>query len=326
MRSAGVLAALLLAASSAAAAGSVVVLEPRASSAFAWPAGERAVVAELMANDAEIVIRPTTAETAAALEREVVAAALEPDTRGAVGVGRDGDVGFAHVAVHGSRYAVRIEDDVREGPVAEGAVALRVSEVLSVRRFDLPPDEPPAPPPPVEPATPEPKPRLWPWLALAGVATRGASGVAPAAALGLRVPITSWLSLEPSGALTLDGLEVQTAAGDVALSARQATLELVVAPTERQGFVVGAGLGAGLAWLWGTPRAQSGYRGLERSTEVSLLALRAFGGWHGSELRVLAFMQASLFLPAVTIRASERELARLGQPWFMGGLALGYSP
>jgi hypothetical protein len=260
----------------------------------------------------------------AALEREVMLAAEEPDTAGAVGVGRDGSLGFALVALPAARAPVRIEDDLRQGPVADGAVALRVSEVLRVRTFELPPERArPEPPPRVDEPQPAP---VWPWLALGGVVARGASGVAPAVAGGLRVPLGEWVSLEPTGAFTLGTLRVDSAAGDVALSLRKVSLELVLAPTERPGLTGGVGAGGGIAWVTGTPTAGAGYVGTERSTQVSLLALRGFGGWQARHLRLLAFLEASALLPAITLRAGSAEVARIGQPWLLGGLLVGYAP
>jgi hypothetical protein len=317
-------AGVLVAAPGAFATERVVVVEPSATMAFSWVSGARAVVAELMVSDVQLVLRPSQAATIAELSREVLDAAAEPATAGAVGVGREGSLGFALVARHAGRAPVRIEDDIRKGPVADGAVALRVSEVLRVRSFDLPP----------EPLRPEPLPRppepplapAWPWLGVAGVAARGASGVAPVLAFGLRVPLGRWVALEPSGAVTLGTLRVGTVAGDVELATRQALLELVFAPSTDRGLTAGAAAGGGLAWLTAVPRAGAGYIGRERSTQVSALALRGFGAWHAHHLRVMAFLEAGVFFPAATLRAGSMDVARVGQPWVMSGVALGYSP
>jgi hypothetical protein len=323
MKRAVLAAAFLFTAPRAFASGRVVVVEPESSADFAWPSGERAVVAELMASDVELVLRPSQAPTLQKLEQEVLEAAAEPDTAGAVGVGREGSRGVALVAPRAGRAPVRIEDDVQQGPVAEGAVALRVSEVLRVRHFELPPVPEKRP---ISAKPEEPQPSLWPWLSVAGVAAHGASGVAPALAMGLRVPLHSWLSLEPAGAFTLSGLNVETSAGDVKLSERQATLEVVVAPNARRGLSAGLGAGGGIAWFSAAPRAAEGYVGLESSTEVALVALRGFGAWQSRHLRVLAFLELSMMLPAVTVRAEGTELEQVGTPWAMGGLALGYGP
>jgi len=167
---------------------------------------------------------------------------------------------------------------------------------------------------------------LWPWVALGVAATRGASNAVPAVALGLRVPIARWLALEPAGALTLGGLRVDTSAGDVSLTERQATLEFVVAAADHEGFSPGVAAGGGIAWISGQPRAESGYQGTESSTQVAVFGLRAFGAWQRRSLRLLAFVEASLFVPAVTVTGDGSELARLGQPWLMSGVAIGYGP
>ena len=308
----------------AVAAPSVIVLETPATSQHAWPSGERAVVAELMASDVELVLRPSNAPGVAELEQEVLKAATEPNTAGAVAVGREGFQGFAMVAPHSGRPLVRVQDDVREGAVAEGFVAFRVSEVLRARRFDLPPETVRR-----KEAAPvrEPQPLLlWPWISVGGVGSRGASGVSAVTGVGVRVPLHPWISLEPSGGFTIGGLDVQTAAGDVTLSLRRATLEIVAAPVTHRGLSAGVGAGGGVAWLSAVPRANAGYEGTEQSTQVSLLSLRGFGAWQTRHLKALLFLEVSATLPAVSVRASGTELVSLGQPWLTSGVALGYSP
>jgi hypothetical protein len=327
MRSFLVAAALSAAAPVAVAAPSVIVLETPASSQHAWPSGERAVIAELLASDVELVLRPSNAPSLAELELEVLKAATEADAAGAVGVGREGFEGFAIVAPHSGRPPVRVQDDVRQGAVAEGAVALRVSEVLRARRFDLPPEalrrnE-------AVPAAPAKEPQalpLWPWISVGGVGSRGASSISAVTGVGVRVPLHPWISLEPSGGFTIGGLDVHTAAGDVTLSLRRATLEIVVAPVTHRGISAGVGAGGGVAWFSAVPRANAGYEGTEQSTQVSLLALRGFGAWQTRHLKALLFLELATMLPAVTVRASGTELASLGQPWLTSGVAFGYTP
>jgi hypothetical protein len=167
---------------------------------------------------------------------------------------------------------------------------------------------------------------LWPWISVGGVGSRGASSVSAVTGVGVRVPVHPWISLEPSGGFTIGGLDVQTAAGDVTLSLRRATLEIVVAPVTHRGISAGVGAGGGVAWLSAVPRAKAGYEGTEQSTQVSLLALRGFGAWQTRHLKTLLFLELAAMLPAVTVRASGTELARLGQPWLTSGVALGYTP
>jgi len=328
----GVLAAFLIAAPCAAGERVVVMLEPPDDATLAWPSGRRAVVAELSLGDVELVLRSTRAATVADYEAEVLAAAAEPEAAGAVGVARQGSRGVAFVALAGARSTIRVEDDVNQGSVAEGAVALRVAELLRVRTFALPP---PAPPPSSPPASPEPTPSnepprpswpVWPWLGFGGVAARGASGAAPMVAIGLRVPLSGWFYLEPSAAFTVDSLDVETPAGEVALSARQATVGLVLAPEDPKTLSGGIGVNAGLVWLSGLPRASAGYAGTESGTAVSVVGLRGFGTWHTGSIAIMAFAEAALLLPAVSVRADGAELARVGQPWLMAGLAVGPTP
>lgn len=324
MRGVFIAAALVAATPVAGAAARVIVIEPPATSQHAWPSGEQAVVAELVASDVELVLRPSNAPTLTEFEAEVLEAATEPDAAGAVGVGRKGFQGFAIVAPHSRRPPVRVQDDVRQGAVAEGAVALRVTEVLRARRFDLPPDA--LRPSDTVPARESKSLPPWPWISVSGVGSRGASTVSAATGIGVRVPLHPWVSLEPAGGLTIGGLDVQTKAGELTLSLRRVTLEIVIAPVAHRGFSAGVGAGGGVAWLSAEPRANAGYEGSEESTQVSLLALRGFGAWQTRHLKTLLFLELSTMLPAVTVRASGTELSRLGQPWLTSGVALGYSP
>jgi hypothetical protein len=326
-------ATLLLAAPAATAADKVVVVEVHAASPFAWPSGQRAVVAELMAGDVELVLRPSRSADEEQLELEVRRAAQEPGTTGAVGVGRSGTVGFALVASSAAAAPMRIEDDVRQGPVAEGAIALRVSEILEVRRFDLPPLAPaPAPAPaaptavrpPVAPPPEPERPLFWPFIAAGGMAAQGAAGIVPAVGLGLRVPLGSWLALEPSGSFSLGRLRVNSTAGDVSLLARQATLEVLIGPTDDRSLSAGLGAGGGFASFSSSARAKAGYVGVEQSTQTAMLAVRGFGAWQTGRLRLVAFVEVSTLVPAVSVRASDHEVARVGQPWVMSGVAVGY--
>ncbi len=120
---------------------------------------------------------------------------------------------------------------------------------------------------------------------MAASGREGASGVSAVTGVGVRVPLHPWVSLEPSGGFTIGGLDVQTAAGDVTLSLRRATLEIVVAPVTHRGLSAGVGAGGGVAWLSAVPRANAGYEGTEQSTQVSLLALRGFGAWQTRHLK-----------------------------------------
>lgn len=144
--------------------------------------------------------------------------------------------------------------------------------------------------------------------------------------IGLRVPLSGFLHLEPSAAFTVDSLNVDTPAGEVALSARQATVGVVFAPENPGMLSGGIGVNAGLVWLSGLPRANAGYAGTESGTAVSTLGLRGFGTWHLGSIAIMAFAEAALLLPAVSVRADGSELTRVGQPWLMAGLAVGPTP
>ena len=130
----------------------VIVLNLRGNPSLSpWPEGTRAVIAELATSAEQVLVRPSSSSTFAALMSELEIAAGEEQTVGAVCVGKSGSVGIAYVWVAGGASAIRVEYDLREGAVAEGAVALRVSQILHVTNLELPSARKEAPPPPPKP-------------------------------------------------------------------------------------------------------------------------------------------------------------------------------
>ena len=117
----------------------VIVLNLRGNASLSpWPEGTRAVIAELSASDDQVLVRPSSAATLSSLMTELEKAASEEQTVGAVCIGQSGSAAIAYVWVNGGSSAIRVEDDTREGAVAEGALALRVTEILHVRNVELP--------------------------------------------------------------------------------------------------------------------------------------------------------------------------------------------
>jgi hypothetical protein len=297
----------------------IVVLEMREPIETAWPAGSRAVVAELSARDDELVLRAANHEPAA-LSQTLLAAANEPGTFAAVAMVRNGDRGVALVQLRGQKGAIRVEDDLSQGVIAEGGVALRVSELLHVRAFELPPTAPSA----ARPARAGVQ--IQPWVAVGALGSSGGEGPAPALAVGARIPILGAFGLEGSGGLSLAGFDVATAAGTASVSTQQIALHAYLDPFGDAPLSLTLGLGGGLAWLSEAARANDGYVAQDASTFTGLASLRAVASLNRGRVRLFALGEASLLLPSVGVRAGEDELATLGRPWLFAAVGVGFTP
>jgi hypothetical protein len=320
------LSALLLWASICASAAAderrrIVVLEARVPDETAWPEGSRAVVAELAARDDELVLRVADTDEPGALSRTLWAAAHEPGTFGAVAVVRNESRGVALVQLRGQKGAIRVEDELSQGVIAEGAVALRVSELLHVRGFELPPSEAPAPTANVDAAL-----AIQPWVAVGAFGSSGGEDLAPALALGARIPVAGAFEVEGSGALSLSGFEVATSAGTASISTQQIALHAYFNPAPNAPFGFALGLGGGVAWLSETARPAEGYSGRDAAAVAGLTSARAVASLSHGRLRWFALAEASLLVPSVRVRADADDLATLGRPWWFAALGLGFAP
>jgi hypothetical protein len=315
----------------------VVVLNLRGNASLQpWPEGTRAVIAELAASDDQVLVRPSASSTFAALMSELEKAAAEDQTVGAVCVGKSGSAGIAYVWVNGGASAVRVEDDLREGAVAEGAVALRVTEILHIQNLELPgtrrdkkPEErPPAPAAPQQPP-PEAKhgpPAFTTWLGAGLLTSSDASGPVPMASFGARVPLSPFVAVEATALGSFGWLKVQTDAGRAEVSMQSLTLHAVLDPWAEAPASLSFGIGGGATWVseLGTP--SRGYVNLYDSTTVGLVSARIGGILRGEHLSLVGYAEPGVLLPAVTLLADGRELAELGRPWFSAMLGLGFSP
>ena len=315
----------------------VIVLNLRGNASLSpWPEGTRAVIAELAASDDQVLVRPSASSTFAALMGELEKAASEEETVGAVCVGQSGSIGIAYVWVNGSASAIRVDDDMREGAVAEGAVALRVTELLHVRNLQLPsakkeqkktpePAVPPPPPPPPPEREPGP-PAFTTWLGVGLLTSSDASGPAPTASVGARVPFASMLALEGAATSSFGWLQVSTDVGRSEVSMQALTLHAVLDPWAEGPASFSLGFGGGAAWVAQLGKPSLGYASLYDSTTVGLLSARVGGTVRTGHLSVIAYAEPGLLVPAVSLMADDETLAELGRPWFSALLGLGFSP
>jgi hypothetical protein len=309
----------------------VIVLNLRGNASLSpWPEGTRAIIAELAASDDQVLVRPSSASTFGALMQELELAAGEEQTVGAVCIGKSGSAGIAYVWVHGGTSAVRVEDDMREGAVAEGAVALRVTEILHVRNLELPSarrrkervDTPP-PPPRKEPEGP---PAFTTWLGFGVLTSSDAEGPVGAVSVGARVPFSQSFGLELAVTSSLGWLDVQTEVGDAEVDMETATLHALIDPWAGAPLSASFGLGGGVAWAAELGQPRPGFANYYDSTLVGLVSARLGVTFRQGHLSFVAFAEPGIMVPAVTLAADGDEVARLGSPWFSAMLGVGFSP
>lgn len=309
----------------------IIVLNLRGNASLSpWPEGTRAVIAELATSNDQVLVRPSASTTFAALMRELEVAAAEEQTVGAVCVGKSGSAGIAYVWVNGGSSAIRVEDDMREGAVAEGAVALRVTEILHVRNLELPSarkekpvtEEPPPPPPP----KPEGPPPFTTWLGLGALTSSDASSPVPFVSVGARVPVVPIFGFEGAATNAFGWLKVQTMAGSAEVSMQAFTLHAVLDPWATSPASLSFGLGGGVALASELGQPADGFANHYDSTAVGIFTARIGGILRGGNLSLVAYVEPGLLAPPVTLTLDGREVARLGQPWFSGMVGLGFSP
>lgn len=310
----------------------VVVLRPSPGSAETWPQGTQAVVAELVAGGYELTLRASSARDREGLLRELAVVASEEPVLGAVVVTREGDRGIAYVYTVKSGI-VPAETSVSQGAVGEGAVALRITQVLGPPRLDVPerpaaaPPPSAAAPPPPPPPTPEeePSPKSYLVSIAAGlIFTSDLPEPLPIAGLGVRRRIAGPLSLDAAGAFSLGASRVETSAGSVDISAQELTLHLTFEPFGDRHFAFSLGLGGGVVWTQGSAQANEGFVDSDDTARVALLSARAAATFTHNAWSVLLGVEPGVLLPPVNLGTGDAS-ARLGRPWTTATVGLGWN-
>lgn len=302
----------------------VMVLMSRELSAQPWPEGTQAVIAELAARSYQVVVVSSNARELNALLEELQSAARAPSTSAAIAVVREGSLGVAYVWTRRDGNVLQVQAETTDGAVGEGALALRVTELIRARDQAIPappalqtpqPPERRAPKPPSPPvAEPGTPPLLW--LGAGPTFVSGTDAPLVAAVLGVRVPIgLRPLALDASAAISITPLKLATDAGTVNVSARQATLHLLYDPWSTSTLNLALGAGGGAVWLDETARAKPGYVAHADDAYVGLLSLRARASVKSGNLSFVLTLEPGVLLPGASVRASGDELSRIGRPW-----------
>jgi hypothetical protein len=305
----------------------VVVLRPNPGSVEIWPEGTQAVVAELVAGGYELLLRASGARDRDGLLAELRAVASEGPVLGAVVVVREGDRGIAYVYTARSG-TVPVETGVAEGAVGEGALALRITQILGPPRLEVaPPPEAVAPtPPPSPPPTVRETERPAFLVAIAGALafTSDLPEPLPMVGISARRRLVGPLSLEALGALTLGASQLETTGGSVEVSAEQLTLHVTFDPFREAEVGLSLGLGGGVVWVRGEGDARAGFSAATDATRVALLSARAAASFTHKDWSLLLGVEPGVMLPAVSIGAGS-DTARLGRPWTTASVGLGWN-
>ncbi len=318
----------------------VSVLIPRNATIAAWPQGTQAVIAELAASQYQVVVESSDASELGPLLSELRSAANDPNAAGAVAVLRTGPAGIAYVWTRRDANVVQVHSDNTEGAVSEGALALRVLELIRAR--DLPvleaaPPPPPPPPPRARPSPPKPttttpesarRPKSAAiWVSGGTVFAGGTSAPLVLLGLGARVPIFApALSLDLGLGFSVVPFKLETAAGALDVNARQMAMHLVVEPWLTSALRVGLGAGLGAVWLSETGEPKPGYLANSDNSYVGLASARATGMLASGALRLLVACEPGILLPAASIRASGEEIGHVGRAWVSVTVGVGWSP
>jgi hypothetical protein len=293
----------------------VMVLEPDDLGTEQWPEGTRAVIAELSANGFRVVEAQSHAPTAGALLAEVAHTASPASVLGVVAVLREGDTGAAYVWTARGERVLRDDTPGARGAVAEGAIALRVVEFFRNEQLEFPLGEP-SPPRRVAPAPPPSSPsRGMLWLG-AGTALSWNSGTPPLDVhLGATLALVSPFSVDLGGSVGLLPERIESSAGRLSLRAQQFGGRVMFDPGLPSSVGLAVGLGASSLWLQERATGRADFQGKYDTTQVMLLAARARLALRQSRLAAVLVLDSGVTFPAISVRADQREVTRLGRPW-----------
>jgi hypothetical protein len=319
----------------------VVVLISRDTSTSSWSQGTQAVIAELAARNYQVVVESSAAGSLESLLAALRAALKQPATAAAVTVVRDGNEGIAYVTTLRDAEVIAVRAEQATGAVAEGALALKVTELVRTHtllttaesreatpaiRAPSPRDEPirESPLPAEAPAVNDLPPPLL-WLGAGPTFIAHAEGPLVSAVAGARLPLgLPHLALDASLAVSLAPLRFNTAPGEVEVFARQAALHAMFELSPRAPLGLALGLGAAAAWLHETARSNAGFTANADDTLLGLVSLRARGTLQRGYFSIVLGVEPGFLVPAASIRAGNEEVARLGRFWtnVTGGVGL----
>ncbi len=317
----------------------VLLLEPEGYP-HRWLEAEHRVVAELETSGFRVVRREVHAANQEALMRALLNSG--PSFASFVMV-REGAGGAAFVWLSGTARIKRFAMSDVSSSLAAGAIALRVNEYLNMQVLTIavpPPSQTeereaartrgPTMTPRAPDVHPAPRGRTsrtgWLWLGPSAVLSSDSDSIAAAATLGIGQELTEHISVGASADWLALPLEVRTSSGTTQVTGTSARLlgEFFAPLGTRWRFSLG--LGAGLLRLASRSEAAAGFRAEQDSTSTSLLAARGRLSYRAPNgFSLMASLDPALAVPQIRIRSDQRELARLGRPWFTSTLGAGWA-
>lgn len=318
------LAALLSSEVAAAKERLAIVIIARGVPEDPWPAATQATVAELAAGDYQVLVESSWAGSIEGLKRELASWSNESRASGAVALVSSGTMGIAYVWTRSDDEITELRATLTDGTVGEGALALRIAELIRSRDLQMPaiPDEPTA-----ERARSERQKHSGAVLWAGGGPIFTSAGSAPLAALafGAQVPTLGPLAIDATVSLSFVPLRLEMDPGRVDISSRNFTGHLLFTlPVEAVSLAVGAG--GGLAWLEQQSQANAGFEATSDATTVGTISIRARARFESRALSFLMLAEPGLMLPNVSVRSDEREIANVGRPWVFVAFGVGFQP
>jgi len=315
----------------------VVLLMPRALSAKPWPEGTQSTIAELAASNYQVLVEASAARSLDQLRMELRGKGNEADAAGALAVLRDGSIGIAYVWTGRNDEVLELRTGLEEGAIGEAAFALRIAEMLRDRALPLPNDAPRAAnrpaatkinmsrsPSPSTDATTTRTPAAFFWFGGGPMFTSATTTPFVAFSGGIALPLVGRLALDATACASLP-LALETRAGRVELSARHFSSHFVAQVWSSGDFSVAAGPGAGVLWMVQDGTPETGFAASSDATATGVLSARARARWESRSFNILLTAEPGLLVPPVDVRADAEQLARLGRPWVLVHLGLGWT-
>jgi len=318
----------------------VIVLIANNLGADEWPEGTRAVIAELSANSFPVVQRLSHAASAGELLAQVAHSASPEAVLGVVAVLREGDTGAAYVWTEHGERVLRDDSSGSNGAVAEGAVALRVVELLRTETLKFPMDvsapqrqketdvSAPQRPKIAEPARTVPasyRPWLNSWLGVSTVISTSGAALPMQVSLGTAIELVSPIALDLGARVGVLPKRFETSAGSVSLRSVEFGGRAMLAPRSDRLVRFAMGIGVSSLWLQETAKGSAGYLGQRDNTQVMLLTLRARLTLHHKRFFGVFVVDPGLTVPPVSVHSNLGEVAHLGRPWLTTELGAGWS-
>lgn len=306
----------------------VVVLVPKELGVDEWPEGTQSVIAELSANGFQVIRQQSLAVNEGELLFEVAHCAPAHSVLGVVAVLREGDTGAAYVWTEHGEQVLRDDSSGTKGAVAEGAVALRVVELLRTVSLKFPmgnsvPQQPQKP----EETRPEPskRSRFNPWLGVATVIPMRTASMPLLLSLGTDAKLPRPLALDAGVRVGIIPERFDTMAGRISLSAVEIGGRIMAETNAERPLSLAVGFGASSLWLRDSASGSAGYSGRSDRTQVTLLATRGRITLRHGRLFGVAIVDPCLTLPTVSVRSTDGEVAHLNRLWLAVELGVGWS-